>query len=148
MDTKELKQNYKELIGKEVIIQGWIRNHRRQKDFGFIDFHDGTSYGTIQVVYDNKLKNFAYEDAVKMVDLRYPKAHLSCLLDGKEWYSRKEEIENFLEKYNDEALKKNNCQTVLDHVITKSVAKRQRQKAELLNLEKTRFSKNECCCVF
>ena len=58
MDTKELKQNYKELIGKEVIIQGWIRNHRRQKDFGFIDFYDGTSYGTIQVVYDNKLKNF------------------------------------------------------------------------------------------
>ena len=58
MDTKELKQNYKELLNKEVTLQGWIRNHRRQKDFGFIDFYDGTSYGTVQVVYDNKLKDF------------------------------------------------------------------------------------------
>ena len=58
MDTKELKHNYKELLNKKVTLQGWIRNHRRQKDFGFIDFYDGTSYGTIQVVYDNKLNNF------------------------------------------------------------------------------------------
>ena len=58
MDTKDLKKNYKELLDNEVTVQGWIRNHRRQKDFGFIDFYDGTSFGTIQVVYDNKLNNF------------------------------------------------------------------------------------------
>ena len=58
MDTIEIKEKYKELLGKEITIQGWIRNHRRQKDFGFIDFYDGTSYGTIQVVYTNELSNF------------------------------------------------------------------------------------------
>jgi len=58
MDTKELKEKYKELLGSEITLEGWIRNHRRQKDFGFIDFYDGTSFGTIQVVYDNSLKDF------------------------------------------------------------------------------------------
>ena len=58
MDTKELKENYKELLGSEITLEGWIRNHRRQKDFGFIDFYDGTSFGTVQVVYDNSLKDF------------------------------------------------------------------------------------------
>lgn len=58
MDSRELKQDSKKWIGKEVTLQGWIRNHRKQKEFGFIDFSDGTSFGTVQVVYDNKLKNF------------------------------------------------------------------------------------------
>ena len=58
MDTKELKEQYKDLLGKEVTLQGWIRTHRKQKEFGFINFYDGTSFGTVQVVYDNKLKNF------------------------------------------------------------------------------------------
>ena len=58
MDTKELKETYKKLLNKEVILQGWIRNHRRQKEFGFIDFYDGTSFGTVQIVYDNKLDDF------------------------------------------------------------------------------------------
>ena len=58
MDTKELKENYKELLGSEIILEGWIRNHRRQKDFGFIDFYDGTSFGTVQIVYDNSLNDF------------------------------------------------------------------------------------------
>ena len=58
MDTKDLKLKYKELMGKEITIQGWIRNHRKQKEFGFIDFYDGTSYGVIQVVYEKDLDNF------------------------------------------------------------------------------------------
>jgi len=58
MDSRELKQDSKKWIGKKITLQGWIRNHRKQKEFGFIDFSDGTSFGTIQVVYDNKLKNF------------------------------------------------------------------------------------------
>ena len=43
---------------KEVTIQGWIRNHRKQKEFGFIDFSDGTCFNHIQVVYDDKLDDF------------------------------------------------------------------------------------------
>lgn len=58
MDLKELYVNIKNLVGKEVELNGWIRNHRRQKEFGFIDFSDGTCFKHIQIVYDNTLANF------------------------------------------------------------------------------------------
>ena len=58
MDLKELNLKYEDLMGKEVTIQGWIRNHRKQKEFGFIDFYDGTDFGTVQVVYEKDLSNF------------------------------------------------------------------------------------------
>ncbi len=58
IDVKEIYENLKEFLNKEVTLQGWIRNHRKQKEFGFIDFNDGTFFKTIQIVYDNKLQNF------------------------------------------------------------------------------------------
>ena len=45
-------------IGDEITLEGWIRNNRDQKDFGFIDFYDGTSLESIQVVYTKDLNNF------------------------------------------------------------------------------------------
>ena len=56
MDLKELFQNINK--GDEVTVQGWIRNHRKQKEFGFIDFSDGTTQQHLQVVYDTSLDNF------------------------------------------------------------------------------------------
>lgn len=56
MDVRDLFKN--DFIGKEVTVQGWIRNHRKQKDFGFIDFNDGTYFKNLQIVYDNTLDNF------------------------------------------------------------------------------------------
>ncbi len=58
IDAKELYQKIEEYMNQEVIIEGWIRNHRRQKEFGFIDFSDGTCFDHIQIVYDNQLENF------------------------------------------------------------------------------------------
>ena len=58
IDAKELYQEVNKYIDKDVIIQGWIRNHRKQKEFGFIDFSDGTCFNHIQIIYDNKLENF------------------------------------------------------------------------------------------
>ena len=58
MEIKELYQNLNENMNKKVALKGWIRNHRKQKEFGFIDFSDGTSFKTIQIVYDNKLTEF------------------------------------------------------------------------------------------
>ena len=58
MDLKELHEKYEELIGKEVVLSGWIKNHRKQKEFGFIDFNDGTCFKNIQVVYTNDLSDF------------------------------------------------------------------------------------------
>ena len=34
MYLKELKEKKDEFLNREVKISGWIRNHRRQKDFG------------------------------------------------------------------------------------------------------------------
>lgn len=56
--TRELKERLAELQGQEVTLQGWIRNHRKQKNMGFIDFFDGTCFRNPQVVYDNNLKDF------------------------------------------------------------------------------------------
>lgn len=60
MDLKKLYENVTEYLDKEVVLEGWIRNHRKQKEFGFIDFYDGTCFKSIQVVYDNKLSNFDF----------------------------------------------------------------------------------------
>lgn len=58
MDVKELIENVDKYMGKEVVLQGWIRNHRKQKEFGFIDFSDGTCFKHVQLVYDDKNKDF------------------------------------------------------------------------------------------
>lgn len=56
MDLIDLFKNAKK--GNTVTVEGWIRNHRKQKDFGFIDFSDGTTQQHLQIVYDNSLYNF------------------------------------------------------------------------------------------
>ena len=58
IDVKKLYENLDDYMGREVVLQGWIRNHRKQKEFGFIDFNDGTFFKSVQVVYDNKLESF------------------------------------------------------------------------------------------
>ena len=45
-------------IGDNVKVEGWIRNNRAQKTFGFIDFFDGTCFESLQIVYDNELPDF------------------------------------------------------------------------------------------
>ena len=63
MDLLDLFKNSK--IGDKVKVEGWIRNHRRQKEFGFIDFYDGTTFETLQIVYDKEISNF--DDIQKML---------------------------------------------------------------------------------
>ena len=58
MDVVELIKNVKKYMNKDIELQGWIRNHRKQKEFGFIDFADGTCFEHVQLVYDNKLSEF------------------------------------------------------------------------------------------
>lgn len=58
MDIREIYKSYKELDGKTVEIQAWIKNLRAQKEFGFIEINDGSFFNSVQVVYDNKLENF------------------------------------------------------------------------------------------
>ena len=63
MDLKDLFIKEKE--GSTVTVEGWIRNHRKQKEFGFIDFSDGTTQEHLQIVYDDSLYNFL--DVQKML---------------------------------------------------------------------------------
>lgn len=58
MDVKELYQNIEKLMNQEIKLQGWIKNHRKQKEYGFIDFSDGTYFKHVQLVYDNNLDQF------------------------------------------------------------------------------------------
>ena len=58
MEIKYIIDNSKKLIDKDIEVSGWIRNHRPQKEFGFIDFSDGTCFKHLQIVYDNTLNNF------------------------------------------------------------------------------------------
>ena len=64
MTDRELFEKTEEYIGKKVTLEGWIKNHRKQKEFGFISFSDGTFFTQVQIVYDNKLSNF--EDIQKL----------------------------------------------------------------------------------
>ncbi len=65
MEIKYIIENSKKMLDKKVEVSGWIRNHRPQKEFGFIDFSDGTCFKHLQIVYDNTLKNF--NDVVKLL---------------------------------------------------------------------------------
>ena len=56
LDVKDILSG--DYVGKKVTVCGWVRNHRKQKEFGFIDFSDGTCFKHLQIVYDNKLKEF------------------------------------------------------------------------------------------
>ena len=58
IDVKKLYEKLDDYKGKKVVLQGWIRNHRKQKEFGFIDFNDGTFFKSVQIVYDDKLESF------------------------------------------------------------------------------------------
>ena len=58
MDIKEILERAKDLVNQELTIEGWIKNHRKQKEFGFIDFSDGTCFKHLQLVYTTELKEF------------------------------------------------------------------------------------------
>ena len=64
--TRELKDRLSELQGQEVELKGWIRNHRKQKNMGFIDFFDGACFRNPQVVYDDKIADFAAVQSLRV----------------------------------------------------------------------------------
>ena len=58
IDVVEIYKNLDSYMNSDICVEGWIRNHRKQKDFGFIDFSDGTCFDHIQLVYTNELEDF------------------------------------------------------------------------------------------
>lgn len=48
---KELFSEQATQIGKTITVRGWIRNHRKQKNMGFIEMYDGSCFKSLQLVY-------------------------------------------------------------------------------------------------
>ena len=63
MDIKDIN---KKIIGSEITISGWIKNHRKQAKFGFIDLNDGTCFNSLQVVYNDELDDFSDIQKLKL----------------------------------------------------------------------------------
>ncbi len=59
VNIRELYHTYKEYADQEVTIGGWLRSRRDSKTFGFLVINDGTFFEPLQVVYSDKLDNFA-----------------------------------------------------------------------------------------
>ena len=55
-----------EFLNKEITVHGWIRNHRSQKEFGFLDFSDGTTMEHLQIVYDKDTADFSHLQSLKV----------------------------------------------------------------------------------
>ena len=57
--VKKIYRETEQLLNKTLTLYGWVRNNRAQKEFGFINFHDGTFFEALQVVYEEgKVTNF------------------------------------------------------------------------------------------
>ena len=58
-DIRELFRNKEEYFDKKVTVGGWVRSVRDSKTFGFIVMNDGTFFEPLQIVYGDRLDNFA-----------------------------------------------------------------------------------------
>lgn len=59
VELKELFANPQEFLEEEVVIRGWVRTNRDSNRLGFIELNDGTTFKSVQVVYEKgALENF------------------------------------------------------------------------------------------
>lgn len=58
MEIKDLFKSYKDFVGQEIIIHGWIKKSRQSKNIGFLEINDGTFFNNVQVVVDSSIENF------------------------------------------------------------------------------------------
>ncbi|MBQ3792151.1 MAG: asparagine--tRNA ligase, partial [Clostridia bacterium] len=59
IEIRELYRGKETYAGKSVTVCGWVRSIRASKAFGFIVLSDGTFFKPLQIVYDEKVPNFA-----------------------------------------------------------------------------------------
>ena len=75
VDLRELFRSPAEYEGRNLTVCGWTRNRRNSKTFGFIMLNDGTSFNSVQVVYDQELANF---DEIQHINIG-----ASLIVEGK-----------------------------------------------------------------
>ena len=59
LTIKDLFRNTSNYANKEVTLEGWVRTVRDSKTFGFIELNDGSFFKNVQIVFNDKLSNFA-----------------------------------------------------------------------------------------
>lgn len=59
VNIRDLFRNEEKYLNKEVTVGGWLRSKRDSKTFGFLVVNDGTFFEPLQVVYSDRLENFA-----------------------------------------------------------------------------------------
>lgn len=82
--VKDIYKNNKKYLEKEIILEGWIRNIRALKNFGFIDLNDGTFFKGIQVVYSDELSNFSEIEKLHLSSSIIVKGILKSTPKGKQ----------------------------------------------------------------
>jgi len=58
-NIREIYHNLTNYTDREIEIGGWLKSKRDSKTFGFLIISDGTFFHPVQVVYEDKLTNFA-----------------------------------------------------------------------------------------
>jgi len=64
LKTKMIKAS-PELIGERINVSGWVRTHRAQKTFSFIELNDGSEVANLQIIIDNKTPG--YESLIDLI---------------------------------------------------------------------------------
>ena len=83
--VKKIYRKTEDQLGKELILKGWVRSNRAQKEFGFINFHDGTFFETLQVVYEeSKIAHFKDVQKIRVGSAILVKGELILTPDAKQ----------------------------------------------------------------
>ncbi|MFP4187133.1 MAG: asparagine--tRNA ligase [Acholeplasmataceae bacterium] len=88
--TYSIHRSPEAFVGSEITLYGWVRNNRAQKEFGFIDFHDGTFFERIQVVYEaSSLDDFKDVQRIRVGSAIELKGHLVLTPEARQPYEIK-----------------------------------------------------------
>lgn len=55
---REIEKDTKKYVDQDITVEGWVKTNRNQKQFGFIQFTDGTFFTPLQILYADSLANF------------------------------------------------------------------------------------------
>ena len=57
LKTKAVKSN-PALIDSKMVVKGWVRTHRKQKTFSFVEINDGSEVENLQIIIDAKVPGY------------------------------------------------------------------------------------------
>lgn len=58
VNAKLICEKFIDYSEQEILIEGWIRSIRSNKNIGFIELNDGSALKNVQIVIENSLKNY------------------------------------------------------------------------------------------